>query len=641
MIVFSVVFAVTSGFSAPAGSNGVTVRDTTPTASNDISQGFLPGYLWVDQAGNSLFMATDTSDGTATWVDISAGGGSVDIEEEDAVEQSNATSIDFGAQFALTCAAGECDIAIDSIDISDVTNLSATGGVVLTGDQLSAALGTAIDSLEITDGEILEADLSAIDAAADGECLTYDNASGGFEWVTCASGDTVDVSEETVSEQVNASELDFGAQFNVSCAAGVCTITVDSITTSQIVDGTILPADLNDGADTPGDEDCLTYEATGPAFEWQTCGGAADTVDIELGGVSQQTDAATINFSTEFGVSCATGDCDITIDAVDISDDTNLSAASGIILTGDQLTAALGTAIDASEITNSTILEVDLSAIDAAADGECLTYDSSSGGFEWVACGGAADAIDIEEDGVSEQADASTLDFGGQFNVSCVAGVCDVTVDHLGFVIAEDSIIMGNGSDSVVTAIPDCDDASGNHLNYDTATDAWSCGTSSSVTDTDTHINIEDGNASAATDIDVLDFGDHLDVQCAGSECDVTVSSGFAAKSVTITIEDPTNAEDITLMFTDRAITIVSETCVVVGSTPSVTVTLRHGTDRSAAGTELNTGGNAITSTTSGDQDTTLDDATIVADSWLWIETTAQSGTVDTLTCTWEYTVDA
>ncbi len=51
--------------------------------------------------------------------------------------------------------------------------------------------------------------------------------------------------------------------------------------------------------------------------------------------------------------------------------------------------------------------------------------------------------------------------------------------------LADDNVRVGNTS-SVATAIPvpDCDDSSGNHLNYDTGTNAFSCGTSSSVTDT-------------------------------------------------------------------------------------------------------------------------------------------------------------
>lgn len=59
-------------------------------------------------------------------------------------------------------------------------------------------------------------------------------------------------------------------------------LAASTVGTSQVTDGSLLPADLDDGADTPGDEECLTYEATGTIFEWQACsaGGATAWDDI-------------------------------------------------------------------------------------------------------------------------------------------------------------------------------------------------------------------------------------------------------------------------------------------------------------------------------------------------------------------------
>jgi hypothetical protein len=42
----------------------------------------------------------------------------------------------------------------------------------------------------------------------------------------------------------------------------------------------------------------------------------------------------------------------------------------------------------------------------------------------------------------------------------------------------DDSVMVGDGTTFGLEAVPDCDDSGGNHLNYDTATNAWSCGTS-------------------------------------------------------------------------------------------------------------------------------------------------------------------
>lgn len=45
---------------------------------------------------------------------------------------------------------------------------------------------------------------------------------------------------------------------------------------------------------------------------------------------------------------------------------------------------------------------------------------------------------------------------------------------------ADDTLLVSNGTVFQAKAIADCDDSGGNHLNYDTATNALSCGTSSS-----------------------------------------------------------------------------------------------------------------------------------------------------------------
>lgn len=108
-----------------------------------------------------------------------------------------------------------------------------------------------------------------------------------------------------------------------------------------------------------------------------------------------------------------------------------------------------------------------------------------------------------------------------------------------------------------------------------------------------------------------------------------------------ITVETPTNAEDITMFFTDAAITIWQMNAVLVGSsTPSVTWTVRHSTDRSATGNEVVTSGTTTTSITSGSEVTSFNDATIPAGSWVWLETTAKSGTVGSLNVTLSYDID-
>ena len=105
-------------------------------------------------------------------------------------------------------------------------------------------------------------------------------------------------------------------------------------------------------------------------------------------------------------------------------------------------------------------------------------------------------------------------------------------------------------------------------------------------------------------------------------------------------IERPKSGEDLTLFFTNKAITITEIRAVVRGTTPSVTWTIRHGTSRSATGAEAVTGGTVTTDQSTGSDVTAFNDATIVADSFVWLETTAESGMVLELAITLIYTED-
>lgn len=120
----------------------------------------------------------------------------------------------------------------------------------------------------------------------------------------------------------------------------------------------------------------------------------------------------------------------------------------------------------------------------------------------------------------------------------------------------------------------------------------------------------------------------------------LTKSTNFKSKA--ITVESPTSSEDLTMFFTDDAITVTQMNAVLANgsATPSVTWTIRHSTDRSLTGNEVVTSGTTTTSVSTGSEVTAFNDATIPAGSWVWLETTAKSGTVPELSITVEYTVD-
>jgi hypothetical protein len=121
----------------------------------------------------------------------------------------------------------------------------------------------------------------------------------------------------------------------------------------------------------------------------------------------------------------------------------------------------------------------------------------------------------------------------------------------------------------------------------------------------------------------------------------VTRRNILGQSSKSITVEDPGATEDISIFFSNIAITVVEMRAVVRGSTPSVTWTVRHhATDRSNAGSEVVSSGTTTTSQTAGSDVTSFSDPTIPADSFVWLETTAQTGTVDELHVTIFFTQD-
>ena len=102
-----------------------------------------------------------------------------------------------------------------------------------------------------------------------------------------------------------------------------------------------------------------------------------------------------------------------------------------------------------------------------------------------------------------------------------------------------------------------------------------------------------------------------------------------------IAILAPTASENITLFFTTQALTISKIAHVIRGGT-SVTFTVRHASTRSATGTEVVTGGTVASSTT-GATITSFNNASIPANSWVWITTSAVSGTVNELSVSVEF----
>lgn len=112
----------------------------------------------------------------------------------------------------------------------------------------------------------------------------------------------------------------------------------------------------------------------------------------------------------------------------------------------------------------------------------------------------------------------------------------------------------------------------------------------------------------------------------------VQVSNDIEQASFGITIPSPLVGDDFSLGFTNKTLTIQEIRSVLRGSgSPSIAWTIRfdNAPDRSAAGIEVVSSGTVTTSITSGDDITSFDNAVIPADSFIWMEITDKSGSVD------------
>lgn len=101
-----------------------------------------------------------------------------------------------------------------------------------------------------------------------------------------------------------------------------------------------------------------------------------------------------------------------------------------------------------------------------------------------------------------------------------------------------------------------------------------------------------------------------------------------------VTISAPSGSEKLALFYTTAAITISQIRSVVSGTSPSVTFSIRYGSDFSAAGTEVVTSGITCTNTTTGLSTTSFNNASITANNFVWLTTSAISGTVTALNVT-------
>lgn len=566
---------------AGGGGDNITVNTTAADTTGNFLDGDIDWTLVDGGAGGpDDITATVACSGCVDVTDI--GANAVDGSElvDDSVDTTELDDTD-------TPLVGQL-VATDNATATRLEYLAIGGGLTSNGDTLIADLGTTIDSTELEDEAVTEAKLDALDTAADEECLTFESTGTRLEWQTCGGGGS--------------------SAFN------------------DITSGTNTTADM--------------------------VVGSGATLTLAVGGITeanQLLDAANNDSGATLFECTAVYDSGFDIPSdlheIDIADADNSAQMPVIGLVHSDITNGS----DGFVVISGTLDGLDTATAEGWSVGDEL-YVNDSGTSADSDCGNTltntrpANTDDaVQKVGIVGRVHATN----GQILVIGAGRSNDVPN------LADDNVWVGSSTNvATATAVSDCDDAGGQIFTYDTALNSFACGDIQDNALTFTSTVIVDG---ASASLEVPNAAGGRTVNAAGELTVDTTSDTLnfydgAGERVlnpvmcphTFAVESPGASEDLPGWFTPFAVTVTEMRAVLVGSaTPSVTWTIRHGTDRSAAGAEVVTGGTVTTSVTTGSDVTAFNDATIVSDSHVWMETTAQSGTVNSISVTMCYRQDA
>lgn len=284
-------------------------------------------------------------------------------------------------------AGGTYTIATTSSNVATATALAANGSNCAAGEYpLGVSASGAVESCTDATTEIaaysqpLEATLTDI---ADGTILE-DLVNTANPWA-----------DNEVADTITASNY-------LPLAGG--TLTGELKTAAQGIEGTATDALT----------DCSTFSATGGGIfyddsegKWKKCqdntltdldttgGGGGDSVSVDGVGVVDPNFASTGDI--DFVDTSNTVTANITNDKVTEAKLKAVDAASDEdVLTYESTTGdfewhsrdEIVGGISAGALPNDSVLEADLKAVDAPSDEECLTYETTTGDFEWQSCGG-------------------------------------------------------------------------------------------------------------------------------------------------------------------------------------------------------------------------------------------------------------
>lgn len=153
----------------------------------------------------------------------------------------------------------------------------------------------------------------------------------------------------------------------------------------------------------------------------------------------------------------------------------------------------------------------------------------------------------------------------------------------------------------------------------------------------------------SASDVTITSVGDNeiLQYNSTGSvwenqtlaEAGIATTSDLPTLTKAISIPDPVAADDATIFFTPVAITITAVHSHITGST-NVVFNIGHASTRTGTQLDVFTSDITLTSTAGQTNNSGFNDATIPANSWVWLDIVSVSGTPTLFHATIQYTED-
>jgi len=373
-----------------------------------------------------------------------------------------------GATTVDSVQANSVTLATDTVGnfVASITNGSGiTGGdagsegAALT---LAATLGTAITSSEITDNEILEADLNVTNTPTDNFVLSYNAAGSNFTWAADAGGAETNSLESVITGILNTEML-----------VGTGTDTANYVAMSGDVTMT------NAGVTTIGaDKVALTTNTTGYYAAGDAEAGNALTgdaaVDFFGAGVTAVTDATTCTDIEGTLLSITAGTLNATVNTADIADSsvtsTELNLLSGLTVlsgnnTGDQTTVSgnAGTVTHADAAGDTTTFvslgTAATGSLAPATDAE-LTYNATTNA---LTAGSFVGNLTGNADTVTTNANLT----GHVTSVGNATSLGSFTVAELNTAVSDDTIAGNATTNTFTNKTVDANGTGNTYTNFD------------------------------------------------------------------------------------------------------------------------------------------------------------------------------